>query len=855
MRHLRELPPGYLSVASGTGRAEASELVLVPATAFHQVEGVLELGFFRKLRPVELDLLSQSAQTIGLSVRAAKDRQQLEDLLAQTQRQAEELQSQQEELRVSNEELEEKGRILAASQAELESQQAELEQTNAVLQEQATMLRDQRDHLRLVQGQMTEKAVELERANRYKSEFLANMSHELRTPLNSTLILAKLLTDNRDGNLSEQQVKYARTISSAGHDLLTLINDILDLAKIEAGKVELDPRPVAVRALVDEIARIMRPAADQRQLAFDVRVRDDAPAALTTDAERLSQVLKNLLSNAIKFTEHGGVTLEVSGAQDGVEFNVIDTGIGIAPEQQQVIFEAFRQADGSTHRRYGGSGLGLSISRDLAHLLGGHIAVHSVPGQGSRFTLKLPIALPTVDGGAAAADSRAAPLQAVADGDATAIAASPAVETAADSAASAASEAALEHLWIADDRAALADGEPPILVIEDDASFAEILRDLIREMGWRCVAAPSAAAGMAAVARYQPRAIVLDMRLPDGSGLSVLDRLKRDPRTRHIPVHVISVADYARVAMERGAVGYALKPVDRDKLMFALRRLETKISQRLRRILVVEDDPAQREAIRDLLALRDVELSEAATSSEAIDLLRRTTFDCVVMDLQLPDLSGMQLLETMATWDAVSFPPVIVYTGRSISAKEEQELRRFSKSIIIKDARSPERLLDEVTLFLHQVEADLPAERQRMLAAIRGRDEKLEGRRVLLVEDDVRNVFALVSVLEPKGIEVSIARNGLEAIAALEKDGPGSGSASPIDLVLMDIMMPEMDGLTAMREIRKRPLWQRLPIIALTAKAMKDDQEQCIEAGANDYAAKPLDVDKLLSLVRVWLPR
>ena len=855
MRHVRELPPGYLPVASATGRADAAEVVLVPATAFHQVEGVLELGFLRKLRPIELELLSQSAQIIGLSIRAAKDRQQLEDLLAQTQSQAEELQAQQEELRVNNEELEEKSRILAASQAELESQQAELEQTNAVLQEHATMLRDQRDHLRLAQAQMAEKARELERANRYKSEFLANMSHELRTPLNSTLMLAKLLADNRDGNLSEQQVKYARTISSAGHDLLTLINDILDLAKIEAGKVELDPRPVALRGLVEEIARIMRPVADHRRLAFDVKVRDDAPLEMTTDAERLGQVLKNLLSNAIKFTERGGVTLEVGGAPEGVAFKVVDTGIGIPPEQQQIIFEAFRQADGSTHRRYGGSGLGLSISRDLAQLLGGRIAVNSAEGQGSVFTLTLPLVLVSDRDSAATDEAREMSVRTHAAPEASAGPPSAALDAWQASASPAAMATALDRDWIDDDRAALTDDDHPILVIEDDAAFAEILRDLIREMGWRCVAASSAAAGMAAVARYQPRAILLDMKLPDGSGLSVLDRLKHDPQSRHIPVHVISVADYARVAMERGAIGYALKPVDRDKLMFALRRLETKASQRLRRILVVEDDPAQREAIRGLLALRDVELSEAATSSEAIELLKRTTFDCVVMDLQLPDLSGMQLLETMATWDAVSFPPVIVYTGRSISPKEEQELRRFSKSIIIKDARSPERLLDEVTLFLHQVEADLPAERQRMLAAIRDRDEKLEGRRVLLVEDDVRNVFALVSVLEPKGIKISIARNGLEAIAALEKEGPGSGSAAPIELVLMDIMMPEMDGLTAMREIRKRPLWQRLPIIALTAKAMKDDQEQCIDAGANDYAAKPLDVDKLLSLVRVWMPR
>ncbi len=831
---VRDIPDGYLAVESTLGRSGPVEILAAPASVEGVVHAVVELGFFHRIIPADLELLARGSEALGIAVRASRDRTRLEELLQETQRQAEELQAQQEELRVANEELEEQATALKESQVRLETQQAELEQTNSQLEEQSQLLEIQKDDLTRSQATLSEKADELARANQYKSEFLANMSHELRTPLNSSLILAKLLADNKAGNLTDEQVKFAETISSANNDLLVLINDILDLSKIEAGKVDVNPEPVAVAHAVDAIAKAFQAPATERNLGFTVSVEPTVPELIHTDPQRLGQILKNLLSNALKFTDAGTVSLHVSApAPDTISFAVRDTGIGIPEQQLGVIFEAFRQADGSTHRKYGGTGLGLSISRDLARLLGGDLVVQSQPGEGSTFTLVLPVTFQRRRDAAAAEPSIVAP---------TPRQASPAV-----------SHPVPDPIEVDDDRELLTPEARCILVIEDDPRFAAILRDLAHELDFQCVITHTAHDGLAAAARYRPSAILLDINLPDHSGLGVLDQLKRNPATRHIPVHVASVADFSQEALERGAVGYALKPVKREQLVEAIHQLEAKFSQRLRHVLVVEDDERQRESIRQLLANNDVRIVAVETAAEALAQLRTITFDCMVMDLNLPDMSGYQLLETMADQEGVSFPPVIVYTGRSLSLAEEQQLQRFSKSIIIKDARSPERLLDEVTLFLHQVESTLPAERQRMLQAARARDTALEGRRILVVEDDARNIFALSSVLEPRGVALDIARNGREALDALTRSA--TRAAPAIDLVLMDIMMPEMDGLTAMREIRKRAEWKRLPIIALTAKAMKDDQERCLAAGANDYIAKPLDVDRLLSLVRVWMPK
>jgi len=838
---VRDVPANYLPIGSGTGRGTPREILIAPAIIDGAVQAVVELGFFGEALSAKQRLLERVSEAIAVSIRASADRSRLEELLQETQQQAEELQTREEELRVNNEELEEQGRTLRESRAQLESQQAELEQINAQLEEQTQVLEHQKEALAKSHAVLTAKSTELQRANEYKSEFLANMSHELRTPLNSTLILAKLLADNKDGNLTESQVKFAQTISTAGNDLLTLINDVLDLSRIESGKIDLVPESVSVSHTLESLTEIFRPAADEKKLAFLATIAPDTPDRIETDPQRLGQILKNLLSNALKFTEQGEISVRAfPTAPDAVSFAVRDTGVGIAAHQQEVIFEAFRQADGSIHRTYGGTGLGLSISRDLARLLGASISVHSAPGEGSTFTLTVPVRYASV--------SAREPTQ-----TATAPRQVPAAARHASAADPDRGERTLAAAIVADDRESLTPGGRLILVIEDDVSFAAILRDLAREMGFQSVVTHSATDGLIAAGQFQPSAILLDLNLPDFSGLGVLDQLKRNPRTRHIPVHIASVADYRREALELGAVGYALKPAKREELVDALKRLESKLSQSVRRVLVVEDDPRQRESIRQLLTTGEVQITAVDTASEALRQLATTTFDCVVMDFNLPDLSGYDLLEKMAKQDGVSFPPVIVYTGRALSRNEEQRLRRYSNSIIIKDARSPERLLDEVTLFLHQIESKLPPEQQQMLRQARHRDSSLEGRRVLIVEDDVRNIFALSSVLEPKGASVEIARNGKEALDALARSMQSPSSA--VDLVLMDIMMPEMDGVTAMREIRKRPEWKKLPIIALTAKAMKDDQEKCLAAGANDYIAKPLDVEKLLSLVRVWMPK
>ena len=833
---MRDVPDNLMTVGSALVQGAPHQIVITPATSEGAVNAVVELGFMRKLDDYAVALLEQMSEAIGVAVRSARYRGELQKLLEETQRQSEELATQGEELRVSNEELEEQTRALKESQSRLENQQAELEQINAHLESQSEQLERQRDNLLAANETVAEKARELEQASRYKSDFLANMSHELRTPLNSLLILAKLIADNPQDNLTDDQIRYAKTIYSSGNDLLVLINDILDLSKIEAGHVEIKPEPFSVARFMDSIKQTFEPIAANKSLDFRVSVEASCPQTLHTDRQRVEQIVKNLLSNAIKFTERGSVELRIgSRPNDEIGFSVVDTGIGISEDQQARVFEAFQQADGTISRKFGGTGLGLSISRELARLLGGAIALQSLPGRGSTFSLTIP----QVFVASATAES---PVPTLAPERPAPIEAPPIPRVRPRPAAR-----------IEDDRERLSGGKRVLLVVEDDPSFARILQDFSRELDFESLVAGTAEEALALAREYNPHAIVLDVGLPDHSGLSVLDELKRDIRTRHIPVHVVSASENAKTALSLGAIGYLMKPVEREDLLAALRKLEGRLNERLRRVLIVEDDDVQREAVTRLLEAEDVEITSAGTAEECLEKLKQQTFDCMVLDLTLPDASGYALLERLSREDAYSFPPVIVYTGHDLSADEEQQLRRYSHSIIIKGAKSPERLLDEVTLFLHQVVSGLPEEKQKLLKRARSRDEALEGRRILVVEDDVRNIYALTSVLEPRGVLVQIARNGEEAVQAIAKS---AGDQAPaIDLVLMDVMMPVMDGLTATREIRKDVRLRKLPIIVLTAKAMQDDQERCLEAGANDYMAKPLDVEKLLSLVRVWMPR
>jgi len=835
LRHLDDIPDDYLVVGSGLGKSKPRHLIILPALSDDSVNAVIELGFMHPLSREKEHFLQQISEQIGASVKSALYREELQELLAKTQQQSEELQAQSEELRVSNEELEEQSRALRDSQSRLELQQAELEQINTQLEEQTQFLERQKNDLITAKVTLEAQAREVEQASRYKSDFLANMSHELRTPLNSSLILAKLLAENRTGNLSAEQVKYALTIESAGNDLLTLINDVLDLSKIEAGHMEIHPEPMNIERLLTNLRGTFDPVAGQRALQLLMEVEPGTPRSIETDSQRLEQVLKNLLSNALKFTAEGTVTLKVRQAADRhLAFAVSDTGIGISHDQQRMIFDPFSQADGATNRKYGGTGLGLSISRNLTRLLGGDIQLISEPGQGSTFTVLIPEIYqgektePAPDYPSPAASSLTRPDKKT-------------------------NSAPIPRSRINDDRETLTGTGRLILTVEDDESFARIIYDLAREMQFQCLIATTAEEALALAQQHLPSAVVLDIGLPDNSGLVVLERLKSDSRTRHIPVHIVSASDYTQTALALGAVGYMIKPVKREQLVETFRKLETRLTQKMRRVLVVEDDPVQVEAMSHLLSSRDVETVCARTAAECLEHLKTATFDCMVLDLSLPDASGFSLLEKLSAEDSYSFPPVIVYTGRALTGEEEQRLRRYSKSIIIKGAKSHERLLDEVTLFLHQVVSDLPPEKQLMLEKAGNRDAALEGRTILIAEDDIRNVFALTSLLEGRGVKLQIARNGHEAIAALEKSLQDPKLA--VDLVLMDIMMPEMDGITAMQHIRKRPEWKKLPIIALTAKAMKSDQKQCLDAGANDYLAKPLNVEKLLSLIRVWMPR
>jgi CheY-like chemotaxis protein/signal transduction histidine kinase len=859
-----QAPEDYITIGSGLGESAPVNLVVLPVLFEDQVMAVIEMASFTPYSDAHLTFLEQLSETLGVVLNTIVATMRTEELLQQSQgltlelqSQSEELQTQRDELERTNRELEEQARSLKASEELLQQQQEELQQTNEELEEKAALLAEQNARIELKNAEvelarleLEDRAEQLAVSSKYKSEFLANMSHELRTPLNSLLILAKLLSDNQDQTLSEKQVEFARTIYNAGSDLLELINDILDLSKVEAGKMDVNPQPLEPAALADYVERTFRPVADQKSLEFSIALAEALPAVIVTDEQRLQQVLKNLLSNAFKFTEAGSVTLSIAPAPAGMRFNeatlraadvvvqfdVIDTGIGIADGKLKLIFESFQQADGTTSRRYGGTGLGLSISREIARLLGGEIRVASTVNAGSTFTLYVPAVAPEPEPSPSPDEPSAAR------------APQPSAPPAFDPAALLQTAPAID-----DDREGLADGDRVVLIVEDDADFAQTELAMARERGFKGIVALRGDEGFALARAYKPDAIILDMKLPVQDGWQVLDQLKRNPETRHIPVHIVSGGfenGNVQEALRAGAVAVLQKPVEAHALEEQFVRIAEFVERGVRNLLVVDDDEDQRTAIIELIGGgEDVQITAVGSSEEALELLTgEGRFDCMVLDLKLPKMSGFALLEKVKTDERWHWLPVIVYTGRDLTRREETRLKKYAETIIVKDVRSPERLLDETALFLHRVESQLPVEKRRMLEQLHSTDDVFKGKRVLIADDDVRNVFALASVLERQGMEVQFAEDGNEAIATLRAD-------PKIDLVLMDIMMPELDGYEATRRIREEERFAKLPIISLTAKAMKGDREKSIASGASDYITKPVDTDQLLSLMRVWLYR
>jgi CheY-like chemotaxis protein/HAMP domain-containing protein len=805
-----QAPADYVQISSGLGEARPVSIAVAPIAFEGEVKGVLELASFQPFSAVKLSLLDQLMESLGIVMAAIESQMRTDELLQQSQTLAEELQTQQEELQQTNEELEEKARQLTARNNEVERKNRAVE---------------------LGKQELEEKAEQLALTSRYKSQFLANMSHELRTPLNSLLILSGQLAANKTQNLSDKQVEYSKTIHQSGTDLLELINEILDLAKIESGTMSVDVSLVKFADVVETVERSFSHVASDRGLEFIARVEPGLPGGIRTDAKRLRQILRNLLANAFKFTETGSVTFSVQrapGREGMLAFQVSDTGIGIPADQHRLIFEAFQQADGASNRRYPGTGLGLAISRELAQLLGGEIRVESSVGIGSTFTVYLPEVTPQPKEAAPPPESAPVSIR-----EASLRRSGTRVPT--------------EAPHIPDDREQIVPGDRVLMVVEDDAVYAQTLVDVARQHRFKAIVAHSGHAALELVKEVKPDAITLDLGLPDMDGWFVLDRLKHDPSTRHIPVHIISASDSPeRRGLEYGAIAVLGKPVDQKGIADALETIQGFLERRVKRLLVVEDDDTQRNSIVELIGNGEVSTTAVGTGQEALDALERERFDCVVLDLRLPDLSGLELMKRIKERDELKRMPIVIYTGKELSKSEETDLRKLAQTIIIKDVKSPERLLDETALFLHRVQESLPESAREMLRRLPGPDPALAGKKVLVVDDDVRNIFAITTLLEEHDMRVDYAENGEEALAKLSE-------AANFDVVLMDIMMPGMDGYEASRRIREVPRLANLPVIALTAKAMKGDRDKCILAGASDYITKPVDTDQLISLLRVWL--
>ncbi|UII31013.1 response regulator [Fulvivirga ulvae] len=810
-----------IKTSSSIMEALPSYVYVAPLVFENEALGIIELGKFEPFTEVEQQFLATAMEIIAIALDAAVSREQIDELLAETQRQSEELQAQQEELQQSNEELEEQT-------TKLKEQQEELQAANEELEEQAQIVAQKNADLETARQDIELKASQLEISSKYKSEFLANMSHELRTPLNSLLILSNDLAENRENNLTPDQVESADVIVKSGKDLLALINDILDLSKVEAGKLNLSPTQFKISELSDSIKNNFMRMAIQKGIELKISIDEDLPENIKTDRQRIDQIIKNLVSNALKFTHEGHVAVNFTrDAGDFMRIAISDTGIGIPKEKQQVIFEAFQQVDGSTARKYGGTGLGLSISRELARILGGKITISSVEGEGSTFTLIIPIEMK--------------------EPESTEQAPAPSAPSADSSSEKLNQQEFLDYPALPDDRNQINDGDHVVLVIEDDLNFARILTSQAKQKGLRFLSAATGEDGLKLAEQYQPQAIILDLDLPGMNGHLVLKTLKSNPSLRHIPVHIMSVNEQTLELIKAGAVEYLTKPVSKDQLEEAFARIEDFINRKMKNLLILEDNDDLRRSIVKLIGNGDVKCFEAGTAAEALDLFKNQKIDCMVMDIGLPDINGFDLIKRLEK-EEKKLPPIIVYTGKELTKQENDDLQQYAETIIVKGVKSEERLLDETALFLHRMVKNLPPTKQQIITGLYDRDIAFNEKKILLVDDDMRNVWALSKILSQKGFEVLKADNGKVALSMIY-DTPA------IDIVLMDIMMPEMDGYECMRAIRSEGRFRDLPIIALTAKSMKEDRQLCIEAGANDYITKPVDVARLLSLIHIWIKK
>ena len=818
---LTDLTEEQIRITSSVLNVNPKNLLITPFLFEGKTAGVIEIGRLTDFNETEREFVTISMDSIGIRVNSAIARRKIQELLEETQVQSEELQSQQEELKQMNEELEEQTQ-------NLKSQQEELQITNEELEEQTQTLEEKNKEVEGSRNDIEQKTKQLEISSRYKSEFLANMSHELRTPLNSLLILSKDLSENRKKNLDKIQVESAGIIYKSGTDLLLLINEVLDLSKIEAGKMSINIESVSLKYFADDIVREFKHHAEQKGLELTCKLDAALPETIRTDLQRLNQILKNLLSNAIKFTDKGSVNLTIDrNSETTLNISVRDTGIGIQEDKQMAVFEAFQQAEGGTSRKYGGTGLGLSISRELAKLLGAEIRLSSKLNEGSTFSLIIPL---EIFHGQELSE--------------------PYNKTGADFKISGSEHDPkyLNYPGIADDRDKISTEDTTVLIIEDDLKFASILIEQANKKGFKCLMAASGEDGLNLAARYKPNAIILDMGLPGINGQQVLAELKANPSVRHIPVHILSANDRSIEVIREGAIECLVKPIGKKDLEEAFDRIENFVSRKIKNVLLIEDSENSRKALRILIGNGDVHCFEAETGKMALEIYQQNHIDCVVLDLGLPDMSGIDLINKLENINGKDRAPVIVYTGKELTKEENTELQKHSETIIIKGIKSEERLLDETALFLHRTITSLPKSRQLTINNLHNKEDIFNDKKILLVDDDSRNVFALSKILTERGMVIIKAENGKYALEALEIH-------PDIDLVLMDIMMPEMDGYEAMRQIRSQKKYQGLPVIALTAKAMNNDKQKCIDAGANDYIAKPIDVERLLSLMRVWMSK